>query len=55
MTEFFATMMGRKFYEGDVPRLVRALEKIAAEMKRANDIAEGKSNDRRDQADLDSP
>lgn len=40
MTEFFLTQMGRKFYEADVPRLVRALETIAAEMKRANDIKE---------------
>ena len=47
-------MMGRKFYDGDVPRLVRALEKIAAEMKRANDIAEGKHG-RSNEADLDSP
>jgi len=27
--QFFRTMMGRKFYEADVPRLVRALERIA--------------------------
>lgn len=29
MTEFFKTLMGRKFYEADVPRLVNALERIA--------------------------
>lgn len=29
MSEFYKTMMGKKFFEGDVPRLVGALEKIA--------------------------
>lgn len=27
--KFFQTMMGKKFYEADVPRLVRVLERIA--------------------------
>jgi hypothetical protein len=27
--EFFKTIMGRRFYEGDVPRIAKALEKIA--------------------------
>jgi len=54
MVEFFTTMMGRKFYEADVPRMVRALEKIAIELKRANDLAEGKHG-RRDEADIDPP
>jgi len=27
--EFFQSMMGRKFYEADVPRIVKALEQIA--------------------------
>jgi len=27
--EFFRTMMGRKFYESDVPRVAKALERIA--------------------------
>lgn len=26
---FFTTLMGRKFYEGSVPRVARALERIA--------------------------
>ena len=29
MSEFFKTIMGRKFYEADVPRLIKALERIA--------------------------
>ncbi len=29
MSEFFKTLMGRKFYEADVPRIARALERIA--------------------------
>jgi len=28
-TQFFQTLMGRKFFEADVPRLVRAVERIA--------------------------
>lgn len=38
--EFFQTRMGKKFYEADVPRLANALEQIAKEMKRANDMKE---------------
>ena len=29
MPEFFQTYMGKKFYEADVPRLIKALERIA--------------------------
>jgi len=36
--EFFQTGMGRKFYDGDVPRIVEALQNIAKELKRANDL-----------------
>jgi hypothetical protein len=38
--EFFQTQMGRAFYEGTMPRLVKTLEKIAFELQRANDLAE---------------
>lgn len=31
--EFFQTMMGRKFYEADVPRIAKALERIAAALE----------------------
>ena len=29
MPEFFQTLMGKKFFEGTVPSLVRAIEKLA--------------------------
>jgi hypothetical protein len=32
--EFFQTIMGRKFYEADVPRALKALERIAAALER---------------------
>jgi hypothetical protein len=38
--EFFQTIMGRKFYEADVPRIAKALENIAVELKRSNDLKE---------------
>lgn len=31
--KFFQTVMGKKFFEGDVPRLVRALERIAKSLE----------------------
>lgn len=40
MNNFFQTLMGRKFYEGDVPRITKALEKIAEELERANNMKE---------------
>ena len=33
MAEFFKTIMGRNFYEGAVPRIVSAIEKIAKLME----------------------
>lgn len=33
-TDFFQTIMGRKFYEGDVPRIAKALERIAAALEK---------------------
>lgn len=50
MIQFFETVMGKQFYEGTVPRLIKAIEstvksldQIATELKRANDLAEAKS------------
>lgn len=37
--EFFQTVMGRKFFEGQVPKLIKALERIADALE---DIAEQK-------------
>jgi len=48
MPEFFQTMMGRQFYEGTVPRIAKALEDIAFELKRQNKLKEeqnGKEDD----------
>jgi len=36
--EFFQTVMGRRFYEHDVPRMADAMESIAKELKRSNDL-----------------
>ena len=38
--EFFQTMMGRKFYEADVPRIAVALERIADALEKQNALAE---------------
>ena len=40
MVEFFQTRMGQIFYEGTVPRMVRALERIANALERANELEE---------------
>ena len=37
MTEFFKTGMGAVFYNGHVPRIVAALERIGTELQRQND------------------
>lgn len=34
--EFFQTIMGRKFYEADVPRIAKALERIANSFEKVN-------------------
>ncbi len=33
MTQFFQSIMGRAFYDGTVPRLVKALERIATQLE----------------------
>lgn len=33
MPEFFQTLMGKKFYDSDVPRIAKALERIAAALE----------------------
>jgi len=40
MADFFQTMMGRKFFDGTAPRIADALESIAKELKRQNDLKE---------------
>lgn len=48
MIDFYNTKIGRIFFDGHVPRLVNALESIAHEMKRANDLKEKESDDEND-------
>lgn len=38
--DFFATMMGKKFYESDVPRVASSLERIATSFEKI--VAQGK-------------
>lgn len=40
MVQFFQTRMGEKFYQGDVPEILRQLHKISNELSRANDLKE---------------
>lgn len=40
MTNFFQTIMGRDFFQHNVPRIAKSLDAIATEMKRANDLKE---------------
>ncbi|GAE93033.1 hypothetical protein JCM21714_2063 [Gracilibacillus boraciitolerans JCM 21714] len=42
--EFFNTVLGRNFYEGDVPKIAASLEKIASEIERGNDLKEVELN-----------
>ena len=42
MSEFFRSQMGRKFYDADVPQLVKVLERIATQLERKNKLDEKK-------------
>jgi hypothetical protein len=37
MPEFFQTVMGHRFYEGQLPRLIKALERIADCLEKNNE------------------
>jgi hypothetical protein len=37
MIQFFQTVMGHRFYEADVPRLINALERIAKALEKRNE------------------
>ena len=37
---FDETPRGRKFFEGQLPQLIKAIEENTAELKRANDLKE---------------
>lgn len=38
--KFSQTVIGRRFFEGQLPRLIQALEKVGDELERANDLKE---------------
>lgn len=38
--EFFQTGMGRKFYEADVPRIAKGIERLAAAIEKQNELTE---------------
>ena len=46
MTEFFQTMLGKRFYESTVPQLTTAVSKLAVELKRYNDYKEAPKEDK---------
>ena len=39
MAEFFQTQMGRKFFEADVPRALKAIERIADKLEQKDSAA----------------
>lgn len=45
MEQFLNSITGRKFFEKDIPKIVKSLEQIAFELKRSNDIAENKKGE----------
>lgn len=47
MVDFFKTRMGQKFYEADVPRIAKALEKIGRELERANELKQQELDEQR--------
>jgi len=42
MSEFFRTSMGRKLIDGDIPKLVNVLERIAIQLEKKNKLEEKK-------------
>jgi|TARA_R110000822_G_scaffold15462_9_gene53432 hypothetical protein len=42
MSEFFRTSMGRKLIDGDIPKLVNVLERIANQLEKKNALEEKK-------------
>jgi hypothetical protein len=39
--EFFQTIMGRQFYDGTLPRIAQALERIATALEKQNEPDDG--------------
>ena len=40
--KLFQTLMGKKFYERDIPKLVTAVERMAVQLQRMNDAKQVK-------------
>ena len=40
--EFFQTRMGQKFFEGDIPALIAAINRLADAVEKSNSLADGK-------------
>jgi hypothetical protein len=40
MPDFYQTQRGAKFFDGQLPSLIRRMEKIGSELERANDLKE---------------
>lgn len=40
MTKFFETIMGRRFFEGQLPKLITNLDRIATALEKANELKE---------------
>jgi hypothetical protein len=45
MLEFFQTIMGRKYYEHDVPEIARQLKRIADALEKQNELKEKELKD----------
>ena len=41
MIDFHSTVMGSRFFNGQLPQLIKALQSIHEELKRTNDRMEG--------------
>lgn len=40
MIEFFQTMMGKKYYEHDIPKIAKQLQRIADALEKQNQLKE---------------
>jgi len=40
MQDFYRTAAGRKFYDADIPKLTKVLERIADQMEKSNHLEE---------------
>ena len=45
MSAFYETPMGRKFFESQVPKMIKALERIADALEKSNELKEKEKSD----------